>query len=1328
MKNKTIFFAAFAALATTACQDENQWGPGLQEGYLYFNVSEGHGWADDSKATRSEVEAPMLMENSISGGQPIYLHTEVTPTMSPELEAGLNNIDYSEDAEGNVTQTRGVRYTGDVFTPSTSADATHPKIGSFGVYAATSEDVLFNFKEIGPTFTNTSHGHTGTGPDHYDYQWNVKEEEITGIWNDGVTADFYGYAPFFGTDGTPVSSTNGLSIDASGAVPILTYTAQTDVTKQLDILTAHTEVSHSEGIEQVELEFNHVMSAIKFYFKKGTSVKTTSEAGYTAHSDPDDPTAPNYYTKAENSFTWNDGLADYDVTVTNIQIKNVYTTGTWEVGKDPYSDANGFVWSDPSTEGSFAYAPAKALKNETSTVDLNPDYEENVFMMLPQIVPDNALIELTCSLTPSGESIATKTMTLKVPLKESGGTTNKKWKAGYTYTYTISLSDFAYVFDYNTATAKNYNGGGTGVGYTGTYEENVFIRSYKIDSKGNKTNVNWKPQYQEIDADVTGVGQGGTGDQEVWKDGSNGWIHIYDHTDGTYNNIVNGVNINEVKATHGGAHEGESDDIRLFKIEIGTIMTPIIDLSLWNQYQTKRWKGRSTSNCYIVAGPGTYRIPLIYGNAWTKGVVNSVAYNSGLTPGSGDNYLGAFLNAYDQPITSPFIKKDVEHYSHSIKDAVLIWEEGACATNGTVTEGMRHSMGGGTAGDKNIGTVVKVISTIDDAVTGEDTYNAENDTYGTQTGCDYLQFELDYTNFNYGNAVVGIRDDQNQIVWSWHIWMVNADDFIKDNVTLDLSGNQITYANTNIGWVDGGQTMPAQTRTGKMRLVQDESDKKITIDAEQQKRRQFTTYFTNVLYQWGRKDPIRGNVNTADMNSDYGAPRGEAGVTSYSKADFSNPSGLLIYGEKGSIGGMIQHPNKAYGLSDGDLYSTVYFNLWASKLKKVYNTNGGTWIFYGKTIYDPSPVGYCVPPSKCLTKLSRGGFADVTSSATLPIVCLYNSTLKFHGSGVRTTTAGYDLKARGYDTPDTFDPFNAFYHTATPYSHDENWQMHLYFYSGIDTHNFIRGDMSECLSVKPVLWNGEAKETEELDQDKEYLTFTFLESGAIYWQDSHSAATSRTISYSLDKGSTWNTVTSSFSGSGTKIADVTNTTVLMVKGTNNLYCRVVGGVYYYQHFHSTAGYELSGNIMSMTWGDDFVGKTAFKDGSTFTFCSMFYDPENSGNTNPQLESVDGLVMPAMSLVESCYESMFQGCTNLVSGPALPATSATDATNCYKNMFKNCTNLNTVNVMLDPQNTITYTGTWLDGVASGGTFFYRNGATWPAGTSGIPSSWSSVPLD
>lgn len=48
------------------------------------------------------------------------------------------------------------------------------------------------------------------------------------------------------------------------------------------------------------------------------------------------------------------------------------------------------------------------------------------------------------------------------------------------------------------------------------------------------------------------------------------------------------------------------------------------------------------------------------------------------------------------------------------------------------------------------------------------------------------------------------------------------------------------------------------------------------------------------------------------------------------------------------------------------------------------------------------------------------------------------------------------------------------------------------------------------------------------------------------------------------------------------------------------------------------------------------------------------------------------VLPATSIGSNGYESMFEGCINLISAPALPAGSLTS--NCYARMFKGCTRL------------------------------------------------------
>ena len=120
-------------------------------------------------------------------------------------------------------------------------------------------------------------------------------------------------------------------------------------------------------------------------------------------------------------------------------------------------------------------------------------------------------------------------------------------------------------------------------------------------------------------------------------------------------------------------------------------------------------------------------------------------------------------------------------------------------------------------------------------------------------------------------------------------------------------------------------------------------------------------------------------------------------------------------------------------------------------------------------------------------------------------------------------------------------------------------------------------------------------------------------------------------------------------------------------------------------------FNLSGNIMSMIFGDDAQGKTDltgynvnfqqlfqntpvvnvstnFLPATTLTegcYNSMFYDC-TSLVTAPEL--------PATTLAPWCYTQMFEGCSSLVTAPELPATTLTE--NCYGGMFYNCTSLET----------------------------------------------------
>ena len=179
------------------------------------------------------------------------------------------------------------------------------------------------------------------------------------------------------------------------------------------------------------------------------------------------------------------------------------------------------------------------------------------------------------------------------------------------------------------------------------------------------------------------------------------------------------------------------------------------------------------------------------------------------------------------------------------------------------------------------------------------------------------------------------------------------------------------------------------------------------------------------------------------------------------------------------------------------------------------------------------------------------------------------------------------------------------------------------------------------------------------DYSTQYLTFEVVDEGTITFTKSRSEA-QLDISYSTDNGSTWTEVSSSTSGrilGGTlNIGDK-----VLVKGTNSTY----GFWNAYNKFGGTAKVNVYGNIMSLIYGDNFVNNNSLTKANTFIFLFNHY-------TN--LLSAENLVLPATTLTNYCYQSMFRDCTSLVKAPQLPATTL--GIRCYDGMFANCRSLTT----------------------------------------------------
>jgi len=101
-------------------------------------------------------------------------------------------------------------------------------------------------------------------------------------------------------------------------------------------------------------------------------------------------------------------------------------------------------------------------------------------------------------------------------------------------------------------------------------------------------------------------------------------------------------------------------------------------------------------------------------------------------------------------------------------------------------------------------------------------------------------------------------------------------------------------------------------------------------------------------------------------------------------------------------------------------------------------------------------------------------------------------------------------------------------------------------------------------------------------------------------------------------------------------------------------------------------FNVSGNIMSLIYGDKFTGDETKFNGNSACFYRLF---ANSYYSTSYLLDASNLILPVTTLTDRCYAGMFYNCTSLIKAPQLlPATTLAEY--CYSNMFRDCTSLTT----------------------------------------------------
>lgn len=185
------------------------------------------------------------------------------------------------------------------------------------------------------------------------------------------------------------------------------------------------------------------------------------------------------------------------------------------------------------------------------------------------------------------------------------------------------------------------------------------------------------------------------------------------------------------------------------------------------------------------------------------------------------------------------------------------------------------------------------------------------------------------------------------------------------------------------------------------------------------------------------------------------------------------------------------------------------------------------------------------------------------------------------------------------------------------------------------------------------------KEIDNNDYSRRYFTIESLEdNNAVTF--SVSGQTSAATYYSVDGGSTWQSF---------PLVKGLYTAATINSGDTVMFkcdCTCISSANKYSQFSCTKQYVVYGNIMSLTWGDNFIGKTEFKENINDIFNNLF-----SGSTT--LKSAENLILPATTVHAWGYSCMFQKCTSLEYPPkVLPATTV--ASGGCQGMFYRCISL------------------------------------------------------
>lgn len=356
--------------------------------------------------------------------------------------------------------------------------------------------------------------------------------------------------------------------------------------------------------------------------------------------------------------------------------------------------------------------------------------------------------------------------------------------------------------------------------------------------------------------------------------------------------------------------------------------------SPWNlANSTGAATNENTANCYIVNGPGTYSLPLVYGNALKNGVYNST-YNNGSTLNCTWDHLhyGDSVCTYRMMHPYPLGGSVTANKDYALVQVTkpYIYDfapEGMAATE--YIDGVRLVWQDSPGLIQNL---------------------------RLSTDHKNIVFDVPASTIRQGNALISVTAD-GQVLWSWHIWVT---DYVLSSTNVLTIQNYTNYDRNilplNLGWID--ETSGVQSRSARLYIYQGKTGKTWYTELTQNGATELNEDGYSPIWQWGCPIPrMRPDKPYCDINGKSVPFIAVDLATGFNSTDF--------------MVNMLCNPGV---FISGTNYGSEIMNAWNWRA----NLRTITVNTITKSMYDPCPYGTAVPNSGLFTGFSISG-ATVTS-------------------------------------------------------------------------------------------------------------------------------------------------------------------------------------------------------------------------------------------------------------------------------------------------------------------------------------------------------------